>query len=59
MQSTSAPQLTTDTSPRTPLRLAPRPKPPVSVFAPDPEQVITWRRLAADVADSAELDGAA
>jgi hypothetical protein len=44
----------TDTS--TPLRLAPRPKPPASVFAPDPKQVIAWRKLAADVADSDTFD---
>lgn len=30
------------------ISLAPRPKPPVSVFAPAPEQTATWRKLAAD-----------
>lgn len=43
MQSTDASPISTD-APRA--TLAPRPKPPVSVFNPDAKAVATWRTLA-------------
>ncbi|MEZ0089975.1 hypothetical protein [Streptacidiphilus sp. EB129] len=50
MESTEQSRTCTDAARVT--TLAPRPKPPVSVFTPDPEQTARWRKLAAVVANS-------
>ena len=72
MQSTSAPQISTDVARATPLprripgaslrpvtRLHPRPTPPRSVFAPDAKQVTAWRELAEIVANGEDPNGPA